>query len=89
MGDYLAQAKLDKLDPAHAAFRRTQAEVSEPRGHAGGRGAGRASMPSTRAGPADVDQCGMSRQRGGVAAGTNRICALREEFWRDATSAHG
>src|SRR5881398_421993 len=29
IGDYLAQAKLDKLDTAHPAFRRTQAEVSD------------------------------------------------------------
>src|SRR5205823_6305989 len=29
LGHYLAQATLDKLDPAHPAFRRTQAEVSD------------------------------------------------------------
>ena len=84
MGDYLAQGTLDKLDPAHPAFRRTQAEVSDRVDKLVAAG-GRKSVDAfhRELGRLMWDQCGMSRTAAGLRQARDRICALREEFWRD------
>src|SRR5881296_2781900 len=84
IGDYLAQAKLDKLDPAHPALHRTQAEVSDRVNKLVAAG-GRKSVDAfhRELGRLMWDQCGMSRAAAGLQEARDRICALREEFWRD------
>ncbi len=84
IGDYLAQAKLDKLDATHAAFRRTQAEVSDRVNKLVAAG-GRKSVDAfhRELGRLMWDQCGMARAAPGLREARDKICALREEFWRD------
>jgi len=85
IGDYLAQVKLDRLDTAHPAFRRTQAEVSDRVNTLVAAG-GRKSVDAfhRELGRLMWDKCGMSRAAAGLREARDRICALREEFWRDA-----
>ena len=85
IGDYLAQVKLDQLDTAHPAFRRTQAEVSDRVNTLVAAG-GRKSVDAfhRELGRLMWDKCGMSRAAAGLQEARDRICALREEFWRDA-----
>src|SRR3989441_10919355 len=83
MGDYLAQGTLDKLDPAHPAFRRTQAEVSDRVDKlvaAGGRKT--ADALHRELGRAVGDKCGMARNAAGLKEALGRIGALRDEFWK-------
>ena len=84
IGDYLAQVKLDRLDTAHPAFRRTQAEVSDRVNTLVAAG-GRKSVDAfhRELGRLMWDTCGMSRAAAGLQEARDRICALREEFWRD------
>jgi len=84
IGDYLAQAKLDKLDTTHPAFRRTQAEVSDRVNKLVAAG-GRKSVDAfhRELGRLMWDKCGMSRAAPGLREARERICALRDEFWRD------
>ena len=84
IGDYLAQVKLDQLDTAHPAFRRTQAEVSDRVNKLVAAG-GRKSVDAfhRELGRLLWDNCGMSRAAAGLQEARDRICVLREEFWRD------
>jgi succinate dehydrogenase / fumarate reductase flavoprotein subunit len=84
IGDYLAQAKLEKVDASHAAVRATQREVEE-----------RVNKLLAVNGRRSVDQfhrelgrvlwdaCGMSRSAAGLRSGVERVAALRREFWED------
>src|SRR5437899_12238648 len=84
IGDYLAQAKLDQLDPAHPAFHRTQAEASDRVNKLVAAG-GRKSVDAfhRELGHLMWDQCGMSRTAAGLRQARDRICALREGVWPD------
>ena len=75
----------DQLDTAHPAFRRTQAEVSDRVNKLVAAG-GRKSVDAfhRELGRLLWDNCGMSRAAAGLQEARDRICALREEFWRDA-----
>ncbi|HEU5262685.1 MAG TPA: fumarate reductase/succinate dehydrogenase flavoprotein subunit [Gemmatimonadales bacterium] len=84
IGDYLAQAKLSKVDVDHAAFRRTEAEVAD-------RVTKLLSVNGRRSvdtfhrelGLLVWDRCGLSRNAQGLQGAIEKIRALREEFWTD------
>ena len=84
IGDYLAQAKLPKVDAGHAAARQTEAEVGgrtrrllEVNGHRS------VDAFHRELGRLTWDRCGMSRNAAGLKDAIQRICVLREEFWED------
>jgi succinate dehydrogenase / fumarate reductase, flavoprotein subunit len=84
VGNYLAAAKLPKMDATHAAARDVEAEVT-----------GRANRLLSAKGSRTVDSfhlelgklmwdhCGMARDEAGLKAALARIPELREEFWRE------
>ncbi|MGH7549058.1 MAG: fumarate reductase/succinate dehydrogenase flavoprotein subunit [Gemmatimonadales bacterium] len=84
IGDYLAQAKLPKVEPGQAAFRQTEAEAS-------GRVEKLLSVNGRRSvdafhrelGRLLWDSCGMSRNAGGLKDAIEKIQTLRQEFWED------
>jgi succinate dehydrogenase / fumarate reductase flavoprotein subunit len=84
IGDYLAQAKLDKIDPAHPDCAAVEAEVRE-------RTARFFAVKGTRSvdsfhrelGKTVWDHCGMSRRAAGLDKALGRIPELREAFWKD------
>ncbi len=84
IADYLAQAKLAKIDASHAAFRGTEAEVSE-RVQKLLAVNGRRSVDTfhRELGRLMWDRCGMSRNAAGLKDALQRVCVLREEFWGD------
>src|SRR5205807_6126863 len=84
IGDYLAQAKLPKVDAGHAAARQTETEVGE-RTRRLLEVNGRRSVDTfhRELGRLMWDRCGMSRNAAGLKDAIQRICVLREEFWQD------
>ncbi|HYR30367.1 MAG TPA: succinate dehydrogenase (quinone) flavoprotein subunit, partial [Gemmatimonadales bacterium] len=84
IGDYLAQAKLAKVDPAEPAFRQVQAEVGERvRRLLAASGRKTADAFHRELGRVMWDKCGMSRNAAGLKEALGRIGALRDEFWKD------
>jgi succinate dehydrogenase / fumarate reductase flavoprotein subunit len=83
IGDYLATAKLQKLDTSHPAFREAESCVAE-----------RTKRLLAIDGKRTVDSfhrelgkimweyCGMSRNEAGLKHALERIPELREEFWQ-------
>ncbi len=84
IGDYLAQAKLAKVGPEHAAFRQAQAEVAaQVRRLLDASGRKTVDAFHRELGRLMWDKCGMSRSGAGLTAAIERIGALREDFWRN------
>src|SRR3989440_706987 len=84
IGDYLAQAKLPKVDPQHPAFRQVQNEVGERvRRLLAASGRKTADAFHRELGRVMWDKCGMSRNATGLKEALARIGALRDEFWKD------
>ena len=84
IGDYLAQAKPTKVDPADPAFRQVHAEVSERvRRLLAASGRKTADAFHRELGRVMWDNCGMSRNAAGLTEAMTRIGALRDEFWKD------
>src|SRR6059036_390161 len=84
IGDYLAQAKLAKVGPDHAAFRQVQDEVAERvRRLLGARGRKTVDAFHRELGRLMWDKCGMSRNAAGLKEAMGRIGVLRDEFWKD------
>ena len=84
IGDYLAQAKLPKIDAGHVAARQTETEVGgrtrrllEVNGHRS------VDTFHRELGRLMWDRCGMSRNAAGLKDAMQRVCVLREEFWQD------
>src|SRR5216110_396530 len=84
IGEYLAQAKLPKVDAGHVAARQTEAEVGgrtrrllEVNGHRS------VDAFHRELGRLMWDRCGMSRNAAGLKDAMQRVCVLREEFWQD------
>ncbi|HEX6667980.1 MAG TPA: fumarate reductase/succinate dehydrogenase flavoprotein subunit [Gemmatimonadales bacterium] len=84
IGDYLATAKLEKIDPSHPECRLVQEEAAvltrrllEVKG--------RRTVDSfhRELGRVMWDKCGMARNAAGLREALARIPELREEFWRD------
>jgi succinate dehydrogenase / fumarate reductase, flavoprotein subunit len=84
IGDYLAEAKLGPLDAGHPEIRRTEAEVGDRLARLLGVN-GRQSVDTFHRtlGRLMWEACGMTRNAGGLRAAVQRICELREEFWKD------
>lgn len=84
IGDYLASAKLQKVDAEHSAFTNAEKEIAM-------RTAQFLSIDGTRTvdsfhrelGKLMWDYCGMSRNDAGLRKALARIPELREEFWRN------
>jgi succinate dehydrogenase / fumarate reductase flavoprotein subunit len=82
IGDYLASARLDKIDAGHSAFRDAEAQVAN-------RTKTLLSIKGTRTvdsfhrelGQLMWHNCGMSRNEAGLRAALARIPQLRDEFW--------
>jgi len=85
IGDYLAQARLPKVDAHHAAFRQVEAEVAQRVGRLlAGTGRKTADAFHRELGRLMWDKCGMSRSGAGLREAIARVAELREEFARDA-----
>jgi len=84
LGDYLSQAKLEAVDPSHAAFRSVEAEVRERTGRLLAVN-GRTSVDvfHRELGSLMWERCGMSRTRAGLEACRREVRGLRERFWKD------
>jgi succinate dehydrogenase / fumarate reductase, flavoprotein subunit len=84
VGDYLAQAKLPKVDTGHAAFREVEREVSEQINRLLGI-KGKCTVDSfhRQLGKLLWDYCGMARTAAGLKEALRIIPALREEFWQN------
>ncbi len=84
IGNYLATAKLAKVDTTHAAFREAEAEVQAvTQKFARNPGTRTVASFHRELGKLVWDYCGMSRTREGLQTAIEKIRALREEFWRD------
>ncbi|HVD61998.1 MAG TPA: fumarate reductase/succinate dehydrogenase flavoprotein subunit [Gemmatimonadaceae bacterium] len=83
VGDYLASARLEKVDPKHEVFRDAEAQVAK-------RTKTFLSIDGTRTvdsfhrelGKLMWDYCGMSRNKTGLETALKQIPELRAEFWK-------
>ncbi len=84
LGDYLATAKLPRVDATHPAFRAAEAEVGErARKLLGIRGQRTVDSFHRELGRLLWEHCGMARTAAGLKANLDRIPALRQEFWEN------
>jgi succinate dehydrogenase / fumarate reductase, flavoprotein subunit len=84
MGDYLATAKLPKIDTSHAAFKSIEAEVAARTARLLAID-GRRTVDSfhRQLGKIMWDKCGMARNEAGLKDALAQIPVLREEFWHN------
>jgi succinate dehydrogenase / fumarate reductase, flavoprotein subunit len=84
VGNYLAGAKLPKMDSDHAAARDVEAEV---KGRAdrllAGKGSRTVDSFHLELGKLMWDRCGMARDEAGLKDALARIPELREQFWKE------
>jgi succinate dehydrogenase / fumarate reductase flavoprotein subunit len=84
IGDYLATARLDKLDTSHPAFLAAEAEVSgRTRKLLGIKGKRTVDSFHRELGKLMWENCGMARDAQGLKTNLQKIPALRDEFWRN------
>jgi succinate dehydrogenase / fumarate reductase flavoprotein subunit len=84
IGDYLASAKLTKVDPSHPECRRVEADVAAyTRRLLEVNGKRTVDSFHRELGKLMWDYCGMARSAEGLRKGLARIPELRAEFWRD------
>ena len=82
IGDYLASAKLEKIDAGHSAFCDAEAQVANrTRKFLLIRGTRTVDSFHRELGQLMWNNCGMSRNDAGLRAALARIPELREEFW--------
>jgi succinate dehydrogenase / fumarate reductase flavoprotein subunit len=82
IGDYLAGARLARVDSSHPAFRAAEAEVAvRTKQLLGARGRRTVDSFHRELGKLMWDNCGMARSAGGLRQNLARIPELREEFW--------
>ncbi|HWA58511.1 MAG TPA: fumarate reductase/succinate dehydrogenase flavoprotein subunit [Gemmatimonadales bacterium] len=86
IGDYLATAKLPKVDASHPAFKAAEAEV-EARTKTLLTIKGKRTVDSfhRELGRLMWDNCGMARNAAGLRENLEKIPALRQEFWENVT----
>ncbi|HSH77517.1 MAG TPA: fumarate reductase/succinate dehydrogenase flavoprotein subunit [Herpetosiphonaceae bacterium] len=84
IGDYLAGVKPGGLDPGHAAFGETEAEVKRRTERLLSIN-GKRTVDSfhRELGHVMWDECGMGRNEGGLRRALHRIPELRAEFWEN------
>src|ERR1041384_3880023 len=84
IGDYLAQAKLERVSTDHAAFRQVEAEVSErTRRLLGVQGSRSVDSFHRELGRLMWERGGMSRNRTGLEEAIGQIQELRARFWKE------
>jgi succinate dehydrogenase / fumarate reductase flavoprotein subunit len=84
IGDYLASAKLEKIEPNHPECRLVQEEATVlTRRLLGIKGRRTVDAFHRELGRLMWDKCGMARNAAGLRAALARIPELREEFWRN------
>jgi succinate dehydrogenase / fumarate reductase flavoprotein subunit len=84
ISDYLASAKLEKLDPSHPECRLVQEEATVlTRRLLDIKGSRTVDSFHRELGKLMWDKCGMARNAAGLREALARIPELREEFWRD------
>ncbi len=84
IGDYLASAKLTKLDTAHAAFRDAETQVAcQTKRLLEIKGTRSVDSFHRDLGRLLWEYCGMARTAEGLRLALEKIPALREQFWRD------
>jgi succinate dehydrogenase / fumarate reductase flavoprotein subunit len=84
IADYLASAKLNKIDPSHPECARAEAEVASSTSRLLGiKGKRTVDSFHRELGKLMWDKCGMARSAQGLREALGRIPALREEFWRN------
>jgi succinate dehydrogenase / fumarate reductase flavoprotein subunit len=84
IGDYLAQAKLEKADARHAAAADAENRVKERTARlVGAKGKRSADSFHRELGKIMWDKCGMARNKAGLEEAIAKIPALREQFWKD------
>ena len=84
VGDYLAQAKLPKVDASHAAFREVEVEVRDKISRILGiKGKRTVDSIHRELGKLLWDYCGMARNATGLKDVLQKIPELREEFWHN------
>jgi len=84
IGDYLANAKLPKLDASHAAFREAEIQVAcHTRRLLEIDGTRTVDSFHRELGKLVWEYCGMARNAQGLRHALEEIPALREQFWRD------
>jgi succinate dehydrogenase / fumarate reductase flavoprotein subunit len=84
IGDYLAQAKLPKVDTSHTAFREVEAEVrTKITRLLDIKGKRTVDSFHRQLGKLLWDYCGMARTAAGLKEALQMIPGLREEFWQN------
>jgi succinate dehydrogenase / fumarate reductase flavoprotein subunit len=84
MGDYLANAKLDKADAGHPAVKEAEEGVEKiTKRLLSVRGRRTVDSLHRELGKIVWDYCGMSRNERGLLTAIEKIRELREEFWRN------
>jgi succinate dehydrogenase / fumarate reductase flavoprotein subunit len=84
MGNYLAQAELDQVDPTHPAFKETEAKITAHT-HRLLEIQGKRTVDSfhRELGRVVWEQCGMARNETGLKKALEKIPEIREEFWEN------
>ncbi len=86
IGDYLATAKLEKIDASHPAVKAVEQEVAQRTTRLLGiRGKRTVDSFHRELGKLMWDNCGMARSATGLRQNLEKIPALREEFWQNVT----
>ncbi|HEY7636760.1 MAG TPA: fumarate reductase/succinate dehydrogenase flavoprotein subunit [Gemmatimonadales bacterium] len=84
LADYLASARLEKMDPSHAEFRLVEDEVqARTRRLLAIKGRRTVDSFHRELGKLLWDKCGMARNASGLAEALRRIPDLRDEFWHN------
>ncbi|HXW01657.1 MAG TPA: fumarate reductase/succinate dehydrogenase flavoprotein subunit, partial [Anaerolineae bacterium] len=84
LGNYLAQAKLDKADPSHVAFKEAEAEVTSRMNRLLGiKGKRTVSSFHRELGQVMWEKCGMGRTEASLKEVLRRIPEIRAEFWEN------
>lgn len=90
IGDYLANAKLDKVDTSHAEFRKVDADVNDNiKKMLSIKGKRTVDTIHRELGKLVWESCGMARQGDGLRKGLQRIPEIREEFWNNVNVVGG
>ncbi len=84
IGDYLATAKLEKVDTNHAAVKDAEAGVAKKTKQLLDiKGKRTVSSFHRELGKIVWDECGMARNKAGLERAIKKIPELREEFWKN------
>jgi succinate dehydrogenase / fumarate reductase flavoprotein subunit len=84
VGDYLAQAKLADVTPAHAEFRKVEGEVAErTKKLLAVNGSRSVDSFHRELGKLMWEACGMSRSAAGLKQAITQVRELRERYWKE------